>query len=513
MFQIIYPIHKIRVILGHLEQNKLSNLKKGLICFSVYLFVSFLSITVASAQGNVGIGTATPDNNAMLDISSTSKGVLFPRLSTAQRDAIPQPIPTSLTIFNTSTNCLEFYVGNMWHPIACPCDNMPATPIASAASNITATAFTANWQSVLGAIGYFLDVATDPTFNNILPNYNNLGVGNLTTLNINGLACATTYYFRVRAFNKYCTTESSNAVAVYTRTPSGKQVFTYTGANQVFEVPCGVNSISVKIWAAGGGGNGGGESGGSGGAGAYVTGTYTTSGGTLINVTVGQGGASNRNSPSGNVGAASFGGGGRGFLGIAYNSGSGGGLSGIALGSTYIAVAGAGGGGGSFYSTWPNASTNRPTGGPGGSTTNGYDGGSSANGGGRSGANGGAGGTGSSILYNGGAGTSNQGGDGKGTTSGGGAYYFGGGGGGGYIGGGGGGGGSTTAYIGGGGGGSSYISGTGFTGTNSPGTLSSRLASNPPPNTSDADYISGVGVGGGTSGFNNGGNGLVVITW
>ncbi len=483
------------------------------VCKGATLILLVLLYTQSFAQGNVGIGTSNPDNNAVLDITSTSKGVLFPRLSTVQRDAIPAPIPTSLTIFNTTTNCLEFYVGATWHPIACPCEQLLPAPTASAATTVGPYSFTANWQSQLGVLGYYLDVSVDTGFDSILPAYNNLAVGSLTTFNITGLDCATTYYYRVRSFDKVCNSENSNIISVYTRSPSGKQVFAYTGANQTFEVPCGINSIQVKIWGAGGGGNGGGESGGSGGAGAYVSGTYSTSGGTVISVIVGGGGASNRGGGNGTQGAAAYGGGGTGFRGVAYNSGSGGGLSGIALGANYIAIAGGGGGGGSYTSNAVN--TNRPTGGPGGSTVNGYDGGTATNAGGRSGSNAGTGGTGSSLVLRGGAGATSLGGNGNGALNGASASSFGGGGGGGYTGGGGGGGSAATVYtyIGGGGGGSSFVGGTGFSGTNTPGVLTSRLASNPPPNTTDTDFIPGVGIGGGANGFNDGGNGLIVISW
>jgi len=44
---------------------------------------------LAHAQtGSVGIGTTAPDASAALDISSTSKGLLLPRLTLAQRDAL-----------------------------------------------------------------------------------------------------------------------------------------------------------------------------------------------------------------------------------------------------------------------------------------------------------------------------------------------------------------------------------------------------------------------------------------
>lgn len=59
-------------------------------------------------QGSVGIGTSTVHDTAQLDVSSDSKGVLIPRLSTVQRNAIDEP-SNGLLIFNTTTNCLNYY--------------------------------------------------------------------------------------------------------------------------------------------------------------------------------------------------------------------------------------------------------------------------------------------------------------------------------------------------------------------------------------------------------------------
>ena len=69
----------------------------------------------AQAQtGGVRIGTAgTPDASAVLDLNSTSKGLLPPRLSTAQRDAIAAPAP-GLTIFNTTTKKVNTWNGTSW---------------------------------------------------------------------------------------------------------------------------------------------------------------------------------------------------------------------------------------------------------------------------------------------------------------------------------------------------------------------------------------------------------------
>lgn len=67
----------------------------------------------AAVPGNVGIGTTTPAPSAVLDLVSTSKGFMLPRLTQEQRDAIVGPAD-GLVIFNTTTSCIEFYVGGNW---------------------------------------------------------------------------------------------------------------------------------------------------------------------------------------------------------------------------------------------------------------------------------------------------------------------------------------------------------------------------------------------------------------
>ncbi len=64
-------------------------------------------------DGNVGIATTTPDPSAALDVSSTSKGFLPPRMTTTQRNAISSPA-AGLVIFNTSENALNVYGGVAW---------------------------------------------------------------------------------------------------------------------------------------------------------------------------------------------------------------------------------------------------------------------------------------------------------------------------------------------------------------------------------------------------------------
>jgi len=60
---------------------------------TLFLFFLLLSAGYSVSAQNVGISTdgSAPDNSAMLDIKSTSKGLLIPRMSEAERLAIPNP--------------------------------------------------------------------------------------------------------------------------------------------------------------------------------------------------------------------------------------------------------------------------------------------------------------------------------------------------------------------------------------------------------------------------------------
>ena len=63
---------------------------------------------------NVGIGTSSVDASAILQIESTSKGVLFPRMTLEQRNIISYP-QTGLLIFQTdNTPGFYFYDGSSW---------------------------------------------------------------------------------------------------------------------------------------------------------------------------------------------------------------------------------------------------------------------------------------------------------------------------------------------------------------------------------------------------------------
>jgi len=69
------------------------------------------SMSLFSQTNNVGIGTNTPDPSAILELNSTNKGLLLPRLSSEQRCNLPNP-GNGLIVYDTDSLALFIYSGN-----------------------------------------------------------------------------------------------------------------------------------------------------------------------------------------------------------------------------------------------------------------------------------------------------------------------------------------------------------------------------------------------------------------
>ncbi len=78
----------------------------------IILILAVIGLNGIVAQS--GINTTTPDPSAILDVYSTNKGFLPPRLTTAQRDAIATPA-AGLMIYNKTVRCLQWWNGTEWY--------------------------------------------------------------------------------------------------------------------------------------------------------------------------------------------------------------------------------------------------------------------------------------------------------------------------------------------------------------------------------------------------------------
>lgn len=90
-------------------------------------------------------------------------------------------------------------------------------PVATAATVITPISFTAQWEPLLNAEKYLLDVYTINNNDTVyIADYKLKDVGMISTVSIEGLQQSTTYYYRLKAVNDNLTSIYSNVITVKT---------------------------------------------------------------------------------------------------------------------------------------------------------------------------------------------------------------------------------------------------------------------------------------------------------
>ena len=81
---------------------------------SIFTILFICLVLIANGQGVAINNDGSPaDASAILDVKSTTKGVLIPRLTNVQRDAIASPV-AGLLIFNTDQQGLQMFDGTIW---------------------------------------------------------------------------------------------------------------------------------------------------------------------------------------------------------------------------------------------------------------------------------------------------------------------------------------------------------------------------------------------------------------
>ena len=87
----------------------------SIILFAIFLLVDFSATVYAQQTGGISINTdgSSPHPSAVLDLKSTTQGLLIPRMTTQQRDAIANPAD-GLIILNTSVPCIQVFLEGEW---------------------------------------------------------------------------------------------------------------------------------------------------------------------------------------------------------------------------------------------------------------------------------------------------------------------------------------------------------------------------------------------------------------
>lgn len=88
--------------------------------FLFFLLITMALATLLHAQQAVGIGTPNPHSTSVLELSSTSKGLLIPRMTASQRLAIGMPgtPATGLMVYETTSGSFWGYNGSAWVQLA-----------------------------------------------------------------------------------------------------------------------------------------------------------------------------------------------------------------------------------------------------------------------------------------------------------------------------------------------------------------------------------------------------------
>lgn len=112
----------------------------------------------------------------------------------------------------------------------------PVAPVASAATNVESSGFTANWASVDGATNYIINVYD--ANGNVVDGYENIEVGNVTSYNVDNVSPEQSYTYDVIATGNGAASDKSNKISV--TTPKGA-VITYVAIGE-FETPAGATA-------------------------------------------------------------------------------------------------------------------------------------------------------------------------------------------------------------------------------------------------------------------------------
>ena len=190
--------------------------------------------------GTVAVGTASPSPAAVLDLTSTSQGLLLPRLTFVQKSAIVSP-EAGLILWCTDCGAngeLQVYNGtNFVNMVGANAQfALPTLSATSAATAITSSSFTTGGSiesdggAFVTARGVVWNTSTNPTISFSTKTTDGTGIGNFSS-SVTGLTSGVTYYVRAYATNSVGTkygpeiiVNSAQAVATLATTTAASSI-------------------------------------------------------------------------------------------------------------------------------------------------------------------------------------------------------------------------------------------------------------------------------------------------
>jgi len=218
-----------------------------MIRYFIFLVGLLLFTIQSTAQVKVGDNSSTIHPSAVLEIESTNKALLLPRMTTAQRNAIASPA-LGLVIFNTNTNCLNWWTGTQWYN---NCDG--STP--ETGTNTAPVVNAGTDQNITLPVSTVTLVGTSTDSDGVIvsnawtqlsgPVTAAMAQASNTSTSVTGLTVAGVYVFQLTATDDD-SDATSDTVAVYVTVSNNQAPIANAGVDQTIALPTNYVTLSAS---------------------------------------------------------------------------------------------------------------------------------------------------------------------------------------------------------------------------------------------------------------------------